>query len=84
MPASGLVVASAADTSPSAISLMRAPGAAHLVDQLLVPRPVEDDDGQVLDVDALRLGERAAGSPSGSGRGRSTPRPSGPQAIFSM
>ena len=58
MPDFGRVVASAAERSPAPSSLMRAPAFAHLADQLGVPRPLEHDDGEVLDVDALGLGER--------------------------
>ena len=44
-------------TSPSLISLMRAPGLAHLGDQLGMARPVEDADDELGDVDLLGLGE---------------------------
>ena len=49
----------AAETSPSPMSRMRAPGLAHLPDEPLVAGPVEDDHGQVLDVLAERVGHRA-------------------------
>ena len=42
----------AADRSPSEMSLMRAPAAADLGDQLLVARPIEDDDRHIGDLAA--------------------------------
>ena len=47
----------AADRSPSQMSLIRAPAAADLVDQRVVARPLEDDDGDVADPAAERLGD---------------------------
>ena len=73
MPGSGLVGGERGGDVAVAEQLDARAGAPHLVDELVVARAVEDGDGQVLDVDALRLGERAAGCRSGCGRGRSRP-----------
>ena len=47
-----------ADRSPSPISRMRAPVALISVNQLLVPRPIEHDDDQVLDTTAQASRDR--------------------------
>ena len=58
-PAPGQPVAMAPATSPSVMSRMRAPDAAHLGDQVGVAGPVEDDGGQVADRLAQGLGQGA-------------------------
>ena len=45
-------------TSPSWISLMRAPDVADLLDQVVVARPVEDDRRHVVDAAAERVRDR--------------------------
>ena len=59
-------------------------GAADLLDQLLVARPVEHDDDEILHLPAEPLGDRPGGSPSASRRGARRPSPPGPTMIFSM
>ncbi len=50
-------VAITPETSPSEISMMRAPVRAHLGDKLGVARPVEDAGHQIADIHLLGLGE---------------------------
>ena len=49
----------AADRSPSPMSLIRAPGGADLGDQPLVPRPLQDDHGDVADPPPQRFRDAA-------------------------
>ena len=56
---------------------MRAPVARISCDQLLVPRAIEHDDDQVLDVAVEALRDRRAGCPPPARRGRRRPSSSG-------
>ena len=56
-PVPSRAAAIAPATSPSVMNLIRAPASRTSCDQLLVPRPVEDADGDVADRALLRLGD---------------------------
>ena len=83
-PVSSKQVAMPPATSPSSMRRMRAPADAHLADQLLVARAVEDDHGQVVHLAAAAPAAMARRFSVGLLRRSMAPRACGPTAIFSM
>jgi hypothetical protein len=57
MPLLGMQVATTGATSPSVTRRMRAPAARSSLDEVLVARAVEDDDGELVGAAALGGGE---------------------------